>query len=184
VNKINLLGKRFGRLVVIQEHPSLKTPNQKKISWTRWKCLCDCGKETIVRTGNLSNYRTFSCGCIRIEKLKSEKRETARNWKGGRDTNPAGYIYVYSPEHKNSGTNGRVAEHVLVMCKHLGRMLHKGESVHHLNNIKSDNRIENLELWTTNHPNGSRVEDIINFSIETLKKYKPEVLKSERSNNI
>ena len=40
------------------------------------------------------------------------------------------------------------AEHLLVMEEHIGRRIAKGEVVHHINHIKTDNRLENLQLQT------------------------------------
>lgn len=68
------------------------------------------------------------------------------HWNGGRRNNRGdGYIQVYCPEHP-AAHQGAVYEHRLVMEKHLGRYLKKGEIVHHKNHDTSDNRLENLEL--------------------------------------
>jgi len=55
-NKINLTGKRFGKLLVVKEinHYSNKI---------YWECICDCGKKTTVRGDALREGKTKSCGC-------------------------------------------------------------------------------------------------------------------------
>lgn len=58
---INLIGKKFGRLVVIQ------FANKNKSRKFLWLCECNCGNRTIVQDSNLKNGHTKSCGCLRRE---------------------------------------------------------------------------------------------------------------------
>jgi hypothetical protein len=54
-------------------------------------------------------------------------------------------------------------EHALVMEAYLGRKLRPGETVHHRNGDRTDNRPQNLELWSRQHPPGQRVDDLVDW---------------------
>jgi hypothetical protein len=62
-------------------------------------------------------------------------------------------------------TNG-VLEHRAVMMEMIGRPLVRGETVHHKNGLKRDNRPANLELWFTPQPGGQRIHDLIAYVVE------------------
>jgi len=64
-----------------------------------------------------------------------------------------------------------VPEHRDVVEKIIGRPLLADETVHHKNGNRADNRPENLELWSSRHGKGQRVEDKIDFCRSFLSQY-------------
>lgn len=102
-----------------------------------------------------------------------------KRWKrkaGEGNITKSGYKVITLPENEKGHPNSfderrRMHEHTYVMVKQLGRPLKKGETVHHINGDRLDNRIENLELWHRSHPPGQRLEDKIKWAIDFLEQY-------------
>ena len=65
----------------------------------------------------------------------------------------------------------RRMEHRVIMETVLERELLPNENVHHINGVRWDNRIENLELWVTRQPSGARISDLLDWSRDYLSKY-------------
>ena len=92
---------------------------------------------------SVNNEEHYFCN----EKCKKKwEQKHSFSWKGGKCKNGAGYVYIYNPKHPFCTKQGYVREHRLIMEKHIGRYLHKWEIVHHINEIRDDNRVENLKL--------------------------------------
>lgn len=133
--------------------------------WFEWVACIDCGKERWVRVehSQVTSIRCSKCHNSRVHlNCRGEKHHS---WKGGRCKSQEGYIRVrIFPDNsffKMAQQCGYVTEHRLVMAQHLGRCLEDWEFVHHLNSIRDDNRIENLQLTSnrshiSNHIKGYR----------------------------
>jgi hypothetical protein len=61
MKKLNLIGQRYGRLVV--------KDLVGRTNWgiAQWRCICDCGIETVVLHNHLRDETTRSCGCLKLE---------------------------------------------------------------------------------------------------------------------
>lgn len=86
-------------------------------------------------------------------------------------TDKRGYVMWYDPTSPYASVSGWVLEHRHVVGESLGRGFYPGENVHHKNGNRSDNRIENLELWVTFQPSGQRPEDLVKWAKEILDRY-------------
>ncbi len=118
-----------------------KNPNYQKYIY---KACPICGKPRWVRMDRKLGRPCLSCAG---KQLIGDKNA---NWRGGIKVTNTGYISLWLQKdsffYPMAVSNGRILEHRLVMAQHLHRCLLPWEIVHHINGIKSDNRLENLAL--------------------------------------
>jgi hypothetical protein len=105
-----------------------------------------CGKEIKGYTSKEHPFKYCSRECYYSGRL-------AKNIEGAFAFETRGYIFVYSSGYP-------IREHVYIIEKQLGRKLHKNEVVHHKNENRSDNRLENLQLMTRAEHSGLHHKEI------------------------
>lgn len=158
----NIIGDRFGRLVVLSP-----TKNRNRGSVV-WKCLCDCGNEVRVSSNNLITGSTQSCGCIRIELLKSG---IIRRTHGMRH-NSIYYIWCSMKErclnpknagyHRYGGRGIKISSNWIKFekfFKDMGETYKKGLQIDRINNNKNYCK-ENCRWVTSRQNNNNRRDNI------------------------
>lgn len=113
-------------------------------------CECGCGRATPIINTTVRRRRHFRGHPAPYLHGHGRRMRGVDHhlWTGGRFITRYGYVKVYARDHPQADTKGYYWEHRLVMERMLGRLLRKDEFVHHKNEVKDDNRPENLELMS------------------------------------
>lgn len=124
----------------------------------------ECGNQFTLKGCRPKKQVYFFCcqPCARKHISRRLKGESHPSWKGGTKISN-GYRWIHAPNHPHADSN-RVLEHRLVIEKHLGRYLRPEEHVHHINENRLDNRLENLQIMTheehiSHHHKGKKLSD-------------------------
>lgn len=164
-------------------HPDVPLPKNIKI------CVI-CGIQFEISMGKGSHLRKYCSDNCRNQKkcsvehcdrnVKNRDSLCASHWRRAKDgklldtpirkiaTPGEGHLTKHGYVRLNGGL-----QHRLVMEEALGRFLESHEEVHHINGVRNDNRLENLELWSTSQPKGQRVEDKLAWAKEIIRQYEP-----------
>lgn len=88
---IDLVGQRFGRLLVLN-----RSESNSKSGNAMWVCRCDCGNITTVIGSKLRSHHTKSCGCLKMNEIANghSRERVYRTWRGMHQR-------CYNPKHEN-----------------------------------------------------------------------------------
>jgi len=108
-------------------------------------CICDnCKNEFIQKTHwALINKHNFCSRDCYYEWRKDYKN--CPRWNGG-EVKMLGYVFIFKPDHPFANDVGYIKRSRYIMEQHMGRYLTPEETIHHINEIRNDDRIENLLL--------------------------------------
>jgi hypothetical protein len=147
-----------------------------------WQVNCvECGKPMPIqrRPGGTINRQKRLCSTACRSKFRQDR--APKTFDGGTRVfhKKRGYVWISIPAYlSRTGKKMQMLHHRYVMEQHLDRELLRHEVIHHLNGDKTDNRIENLELFTTHHGEGARVTDKVSHAIDILRLY-PEIARKQ-----
>lgn len=127
-----------------------KKRNKRRVKWIDYQevCCAICGEIHLQKKSDVGKYeRSYCSDKCRAKAIKIHySGENHMSYVNGRYVTYQGYVKVKVPEHHRANKNGYVYEHILVAEKMVGRKIGIDEDVHHVNENRSDNRPENLEV--------------------------------------
>lgn len=149
---------------------------RRKDTMDRQRFTCaQCGKEQSRRRKPGGRVYAEQIYCDRACKAAHHKNVAMTRFNGGdikRHVKRHGYVHIALPALlSNTGRKREMLEHRYVMSKHLGRDLLPEETVHHIDGNRQNNDIGNLELFSSRHGPGQRVNDKVDFAIELMRLY-------------
>lgn len=119
-------------------------------------------------------YCTMHYGRIRRDsEMSAPRRKEAKRSPGEWGQWRIGAIGYVIRVRRQNGKSQTQLQHRYIMSEQLGRDLLPNENVHHINGVRDDNRLENLELWSSSQPSGQRVADKVAWAKEILAQYDP-----------
>ncbi len=104
----------------------------------------EMGNYNIAKSGKLTRIITGLGFSIR-KRTDNQWGSDNNQWRGGRTPDAAGYILLKMRDYPSANSRGYVREHIFVWEQANGKAVPDGWHVHHINGIKDDNRIENLQ---------------------------------------
>lgn len=182
MNKRNLAGQKFGRLLVLCDDGVRNSDGTIK-----WKCRCDCGNITHVSTTSLTSGNTQSCGCFQRERTIASRKKENKYYELD------GVIHAFTSngvEFLVDVADWDNVKHICWCDSHDGRIsgthngknvrLHRlimnpepNELVDHINNNALDNRRCNLRITNKSQNGANRDKTKCNTSgykgVTTLK---------------
>jgi intein/homing endonuclease len=104
-----------------------------------------CGSDKDIITYPYAKFKGYCKSCM-YKELRFNLNQFSHKRTKGND----GYIYLTGSDyhsHPRYSSSG-LLEHIYIMEKYLGRYINITEEIHHINGIRDDNRLENLQLCT------------------------------------